>query len=210
MKTAKQESPSARERRGFSLPGGSEDRGPGICAVSIGRRPKGWWSLRWIVVGGKPGGDCLQTALPLHAYLVKRGWATKNLVGSEEAGRLERHYLTRFTDDWETFAYFIPEMYEVYRAAPTGIQGWIGTDRSNISKLRFSGTSLTRTLTISKSWFWCVVGHKKAPSFERGHYLTRSAVKKATQAMSKALRGVPITGEGALSFLLVLLLTLNR
>jgi hypothetical protein len=92
---------------------------PEICAVSIGRRPKGWWSLRWIVVGGEPGGDCLQTALPLHAYLVKRGWTTKDLAGSEEAGRLERHYLTRFADDWETFAYFTSEIYEVYRAALT-------------------------------------------------------------------------------------------
>lgn len=91
---------------------------PEICAITIGRKPKGWWSLRVLVVGGEEDEDCYKPALPLHSYLMlKRSWVTSDHAGSIEAKNLEEHYLTRFEDDEETFELYIFEMYEVYRAS---------------------------------------------------------------------------------------------
>lgn len=91
---------------------------PKICAVTIGRRPKGWWVLRWIVLGEEPGGDCYRTASALHIYLMDRNWTNQGMAGEQEAGRLKGHYLTRLEDDSDTlYLCYAPEMYEVYRAA---------------------------------------------------------------------------------------------
>lgn len=92
---------------------------PKICAVTIGRRPRGWWVLRWIVLGEEPEEDCYRTASALHTYLMmKRNWITQGITGEQEAGRLKEHYLTRLEDDSDTlYLCYAPEMYEVYRAA---------------------------------------------------------------------------------------------
>lgn len=91
---------------------------PKICAITIGRKPKGWWSLRVLVVGGKEDEDCYKPALALHSYLMlKRGWVTSDHAGSQEAKNLEEHYLTRLSSEEETFDQYVPEMYEVYRAS---------------------------------------------------------------------------------------------
>lgn len=91
---------------------------PEICAITIGRKPKGWWSLRVLVVGGKEEEDCYKPALALHSYLMlKRGWLTSDHAGSKEAKNLEEHYLTRLSSDEETLDQYVPEMYEVYRAS---------------------------------------------------------------------------------------------
>ncbi|MEA4872581.1 MAG: hypothetical protein VB076_07205 [Synergistaceae bacterium] len=91
---------------------------PETCAITIGRKTNGWWSLRVLVVGGKEDEDCYKPALPLHSYLMlKRGWVTSDHAGSKEAKNLEEHYLTRLSSDDETFDQYVSEMYEVYRAA---------------------------------------------------------------------------------------------
>lgn len=91
---------------------------PETCAITIGRKTNGWWSLRVLVVGGKEDEDCYKPALPLHSYLMlKRGWVTSDHAGSIEAKNLEEHYLTRLSSDDETFDQYVSEMYEVYRAA---------------------------------------------------------------------------------------------
>lgn len=91
---------------------------PEICAITIGRKTNGWWSLRVLVVGGKEEEDCYKPALALHSYLMlKRGWLTSDHAGSKEAKNLEEHYLTRLSSDEETFELYVFEMYEVYRAA---------------------------------------------------------------------------------------------
>ncbi|MGE4415540.1 MAG: hypothetical protein AB7D08_09495, partial [Bacteroidales bacterium] len=91
---------------------------PEICAITIGRKPKGWWSLRVLVVGGEEDEDCYKPALPLHSYLMlKRGWITSNHAGSREAKNLEEHYLTRLSTGAKTIDLYIPEMFEVYRAS---------------------------------------------------------------------------------------------
>lgn len=91
---------------------------PEICAITIGRKTNGWWSLRVLVVGGIEDEDCYKPALALHSYLMlKRGWVTSDHAGSKKAKKLEEHYLTRLADDDETFDQYVSEMYEVYRAA---------------------------------------------------------------------------------------------
>lgn len=91
---------------------------PKICAITIGRKPKGWWSLRVLVVGGKEDEDCYKPALALHSYLMlKRGWVTSDPAGSKEAKNLEEHYLTRLSSSEVTLDQYVPEMYEVYRAS---------------------------------------------------------------------------------------------
>ena len=91
---------------------------PEICAITIGRKTNGWWSLRVLVVEGKEDEDCYKPASALHSYLMlKRGWLTSDHAGSKEAKKLEEHYLTRLSSDDETFDQYVSEMYEVYRAA---------------------------------------------------------------------------------------------
>ena len=91
---------------------------PEICAITIGRKTNGWWSLRVLVVEGKEDEDCYKPAFALHSYLMlKRGWLTSDHAGSMEAKKLEAHYLTRLSSDDETFDQYVSEMYEVYRAA---------------------------------------------------------------------------------------------
>lgn len=91
---------------------------PKICALTIGRKPKGWWSLRVLVVGGKEDEDCYKPALALHSYLMlKRGWITSDHAGSNEAKNLEEHYLTRLSKGEEAYDHYVTEIYEVYRAS---------------------------------------------------------------------------------------------
>lgn len=89
---------------------------PDICAITIGRKPKGWWTLRFLVLGKEE--DCYKPASSLHSYLIiRRGWVANDHTGSKEAVSLEEHYLTRLSSDEATFELYVFEMYEVYRAS---------------------------------------------------------------------------------------------
>lgn len=91
---------------------------PRLCAVTIGRKPKGWWTLRVVLVGNTPEDDCFLLSVPMYSYLVrKRGWKSKGTATDANAGRLKEHYLLRLEDDEETFEQYVPEVYEFYRAS---------------------------------------------------------------------------------------------
>lgn len=86
------------------------------CLVSIGRKPKGWWTIRWIVVGDSRSEDLYSLTAPFGAYLAKTGWRTKAVAMDDDPSRLRDHYLLRQDDDDETLKTFVPEMFEIYRA----------------------------------------------------------------------------------------------
>ena len=90
---------------------------PDVCAVSIGRRPKGRWVIRMIIVGNHGEGSSTQ-ANPFRNYLEKRGWQEQSYAADQEAARLKDHYLIHNKDAGiETFDLFLSEMVEVGRAA---------------------------------------------------------------------------------------------
>lgn len=91
---------------------------PQLCAVTIGRKPKGWWTLRVVLIGNTPEDDCFLLSIPMYTYLrKKRGWKCEGTATDANAGRLKEHYLLRLEDDEETFEQYVPEVYEAYRAS---------------------------------------------------------------------------------------------
>ena len=89
---------------------------PKVCAVSIGRRPKGRWVLRMIAVGeqGEEDSDHIEN---FRHYLRKRGWRGESFAADRDASMLKEHYLTRKDDAMETLAFYLLEMFEVARAS---------------------------------------------------------------------------------------------
>lgn len=135
---------------------------PEICAISIGRKPKGWWSIRVLVVGGKEDEDCYKPVFLLHSYLMlKRGWVTSDHAGSKEAKNLEEHYLTRLASDEATFELYVFEMYEVYRAS-LSVPNSSRTYRTE----RVEGVLEARKLDVNEEASYVVNGggHRNSPS----------------------------------------------
>lgn len=89
------------------------------CLVSIGRKPRGWWTIRWMVVGDNQGADLFSLISPFGAYLAKTGWRTKAVVMDADSSRLRDHYLSRLDDNEETINLYVPEMFEIFRAGLT-------------------------------------------------------------------------------------------
>jgi hypothetical protein len=87
------------------------------CIISIGRKPKGWWTIRWAVVGDSQEEDLFGLIAPFGAYLTKTGWRTKAMALDADSSRLRDHYLCRLDNYEETIKVFVPEMFEVYRAS---------------------------------------------------------------------------------------------
>lgn len=88
-----------------------------LCAATIGRRPKGHWVLRVVLVGDAPTDDCFTLGMPVYLYLHrKRKWKGQGVAAEADAGRLKEHYLLRLETDEETFEQYVPEVYEVFRA----------------------------------------------------------------------------------------------
>ena len=90
---------------------------PLLCAVTIGRRPKGHWVLRVVLVGDAPKDDCYTLGMSVYLYLHrKRKWKGEGVAAEADAGRLKEHYLLRLETDEETFEQYVPEAFEVFRA----------------------------------------------------------------------------------------------
>lgn len=135
---------------------------PEMCAISIGRKPKGWWSIRVLVVGGEEDEDCDKPVFLLRSYLMlKRGWVTSDHAGSKEAKNLEEHYLTRLASDEATFELYVFEMYEVYRAS-LSVPNSSRTYRTE----RVEGVLEARKLDVDEEASYVVNGggHRNSPS----------------------------------------------
>lgn len=124
------------------------------CLVSIGRKPKGWWTIRWMIVGDNQAADLFSLISPFGAYLAKTGWRTKAVVMDADSSRLRDHYLSRLDDDEETINLYVPEMFEIFRAGLT-LPRCSRTIRNNSAK----GILETLKVPVNNTAAYTVNGH---------------------------------------------------